>query len=401
MAPGVAEYREPGKEPSRIFLNEDTVRKMDPSFVGRPVYVEHVDKVDVANIQAEADGYVTESFYNEADGKHWVKFIVVSDSGQDAIRKGWRLSNAYRMLSRSPGGMSKGVSYNAEVTAAEYEHLAIVQNPRYEDSIVLSPTQFKEYNNTKRQELSRVANSLTEGFKTMFEFFKKSKVENTTVDTDLTIKLPKSGKEVSIAQLIANAMDMDKADEPKEKKEPEAMEAKEDKKENVEEKPEAKKEEKPAGPAMADMDHHVMIGNSSMALKDLVAAHGKMSDCMNSIADHYGKMSKGITPAGGGLRSDSAGVADAQKADLTKRNEAESVVEPAKVEPKKSEHFDALKNAPAIVYKNEAELGTELYANGSAKGKARYGSPDGGVKTTPNALNAEAISKFFSNITKA
>ena len=146
MEPGVAEYAEPGKTAYRILVNEAAIREMDPSFAGKPVYVKHVDEVNLDKIQHEADGYVIESFYNAADSSHWVKFIVVSDKGREAIRAGWKLSNAYIPKSFGPGGISKGVELQKEVIAGEYEHLALVPDPRYETSIVLTPSQFKEYN---------------------------------------------------------------------------------------------------------------------------------------------------------------------------------------------------------------------------------------------------------------
>src|SRR5689334_328672 len=82
--PGTAEYREPAKEPYRIFIGEEAIKNMNASFAGRPVYVHHVDEVNLDKIQ-EADGYVVESFYNKNDGKTWAKFIVVSDRAHEAI----------------------------------------------------------------------------------------------------------------------------------------------------------------------------------------------------------------------------------------------------------------------------------------------------------------------------
>src|SRR4051812_29447530 len=90
MVPGVAEYNDPEREPYRILIGETTIKNMDPTFQGKPVYVDHVEEVNLENLQQEADGYVLESFYNKLDGKHWVKFIVVSDRGKEAIQKGWK-----------------------------------------------------------------------------------------------------------------------------------------------------------------------------------------------------------------------------------------------------------------------------------------------------------------------
>lgn len=203
--PGVAEYQEPGKEPYRVFLNEDTIRAMGPTFTGRPIYVEHVDGVPdtVDEVREGADGWVLESFYNSADGKHWVKFITVSEKAERAIEQGMRLSNAYIPTSFARGGVWNGVSYTKEITDGEYEHLAIVRNPRYQESVILSPEEFKTYNSDKETELKRLANS--KGDNQMgLSFFKRSKVENSGEMESTIVKLPKSGKEMSITEIVTD-----------------------------------------------------------------------------------------------------------------------------------------------------------------------------------------------------
>jgi len=200
---GVAEYKEVDGS-KRIFIDEQCAKIMDATFPGKPVYVGHVDKVELERIQETADGYVSESFFNKADGKHWAKFVVVSDKGHEAIRNGWKLSNAYFVKEKGAGGQWHGVDYNYEVTKAEYEHLAIVPNPRYDESIILTPEQFKQYNEQKEAELKRLINS--KGDKAMLKFFKREKVEN-SVDLESTlVELPKSKVEVPLSKLV-NDMD--------------------------------------------------------------------------------------------------------------------------------------------------------------------------------------------------
>jgi hypothetical protein len=122
--PGVAEYEDPEEGPFRVFINENTIRNMGPSFAGRPIFVDHVDEVDdnLEELHGKEDGWVIESFFNAADGKTWAKFIVVSERGLTAIRRGYKLSNAYIPKSFSDGGLWNGVTYKKEVTAGEYEH---------------------------------------------------------------------------------------------------------------------------------------------------------------------------------------------------------------------------------------------------------------------------------------
>lgn len=244
--PGVAEYKEPNGS-FRVFVNEDTIRAMGPTFAGRPVFVQHVDDVpnDKDELRREADGWVIESFFNEADGKHWVKFIVVSDKGEKAIASGYRLSNCYTPKSFSNGGEWNGVSYQKEVTGGEYDHLAIVADPRYEESIILTPEQFKDYNESKRLELKKLANDNLGGKR--MKFFRKAKVENSADLESTVVVLPKSGRELSILQLV-NELDI-------------------------------AKDEK----VYANGAHMVKVGENEMSVDELVNAY--MESCKNAAAE--------------------------------------------------------------------------------------------------------------------
>lgn len=235
--PGVAEYREPGKDPYRVFLNENTIRKMDVTFAGRPVFIQHVDEVakSVDEVKHEADGWVIESFFNEADGKHWVKFLTVSKAADDVIKKGFKLSNAYYMKGKLGPGQWNGVDYDHQVTDAEYEHLALVQNPRYAESVIMTPDQFKKYNEDKKSELLKIANDNGETMK--LNIFKRQKVENSAELAEAVVELPKSKKQMTVEQMV-NALDFD-----------------------------------PTKPVDADMAHVVKIGEESMSIKDLVEKH--------------------------------------------------------------------------------------------------------------------------------
>lgn len=205
--PGVAEYAEEGRDPYRVFLNEDTIRKMGPTFEGRPVYVMHVDGVEekLDELRKEVDGWVVRSFYNEADGKHWCEFIAVSEKALRAIKSGMRLSNCYVPKSFAKGGLWNGVSYAKEITGGEYEHLAIVPNPRYEESVILTPDEFKKYNADKAVDLKRFSNTIGKGDEMKVKLFKRKeeKIENDL--DDMLVQLPKSKREVSLTALVNEA----------------------------------------------------------------------------------------------------------------------------------------------------------------------------------------------------
>jgi hypothetical protein len=351
--PGVAEYEEPGGEPFRIFINENTIRKMGPSFSGRPIFVEHVEEVDddINSLRNEADGWVIESFFNAADGKTWAKFIVVSDRGLTAIRRGFKLSNAYVPKTFGNGGLWNGVAYQKEVTDGEFEHLAIVRNPRYEESVIMTSEQFKAYNDEKTVELKRLANSKDKkGDPEMkLNIFKRTKVEN-SIDLDgLVVELPKSKKEMSLVKVITDfdtILNMN---------------------------------------GYANGDHMVKVGEKDeMSVNDLVKKHMELS---NKMAEYEAKKNEGDEaddkdPAV--ENDDEAKIVEAGIDDLGDHGGDQSLAnEEDDEEKKKKEDKEKMKNAKekALRLKNahlnaqdEEEAIISLPQDQVARGKARYGS---------------------------
>ena len=206
--PGVAEYKNTS---TRVLLKEDAIRRMNPTFQGKPVFVGHVgdeiDKMSLDEIKKISVGEVIRSFYNDADGDTWVEFIIDSQEGLDAIARGWKLSNAYEKDTSDPRhGLWNGVDYDEEILSGTFHHLGIVQNPRY-DGMILTPEQFKNYNEQKKAELTRLQNSLEKSQEKpmAFNFFKKAKVENGIDLEGLSVQLPKTQREVALVDLIQEA----------------------------------------------------------------------------------------------------------------------------------------------------------------------------------------------------
>lgn len=363
--PGVAQYQDaPDQEPYRVFLNENTLRAMDPTFAGRPIFVEHVDEVDpnLDQLRKEADGWVVESFYNTSDGKHWVKFMTVSERAERAIKSGMKLSNAYVLKNSINGGLWNGVPYEKEITDAEYEHLAIVKNPRYEESVIMTPEEFKKYNERNVVELKKIANSKGET-KMKFTWFKKSKVEN-AMDADLSVILPKSLKEMTIAQLITNADD--------------------------------KEMDKNSG--LADMTHKVkMYDGSYCNVGELLEKHKAMCDELESMkkmkdekeSEHDVKESEesvdseSVPEKKNDDEDDMEQNADDTEEDKEAKKKALQLAEHEEkeiVEAKNKKKNEArikaerLKNAHLKPLQNQEEEVLELSYDMVARGKARYGS---------------------------
>ena len=346
MAEGVAEYREDGEAPFRICIFENAIKKMDSTFPGKPVFVLHAEddlKDILADIQTRADGYVIESFFNQADGKHWAKFIVVSDKGHKAIQNGWKLSNAYIPKTIPKIGQWHGVDYQKEVVDGEYDHLAIVPNPRYEESVIMTPDEFKAYNANKIEELKKIANSkeTQKGDISMkLNFFKKAKVEkleNGAEISELSVTLPQSKKEVTIAEAITLA----------------------DKLENM------------AG--YANMEHMVKIGEEEMSVNELMSKYSTMCNEVSELkknredeADVDAKEDEEMENA-----EDEADK-DAKKDEKKEEKKENAIAEAKEKAALKKKNFDALKNAHAKAQTEEKVL---LLSNDRVElGRSKYGS---------------------------
>lgn len=330
---GVAEYDDPlGGESSRIFITEDTIRRMGPTFSGRAVHVNHVND----DAPPPPDGYVVESFFNEADGRHWVKFMVTSQAALDVLKKGWTLSNAYRITNSGPGGRWHNVEYQQEVLDGVFTHMGIVPNPRYEESIVLTSEEFKAYNLGKRQQLSQLslANSKGEPKKMNLKFWKRTAVEN-ALDLENTVVTLPGGGEKTLAQLVADHDSYSKQIQN--------------------------------STGVANGDSKVKVGNGDeMSVNQLVEKYNAMVDEKKNAEDEAKKKAD----------EDAKKNADDEKAkkEAEEKKNAEDEAAKKKAEDEKQnglKHFEALKNA---LDKEHVDAPVETSQDKIARGKARYGS---------------------------
>jgi len=367
--PGIAEYRKPGEDPYRVLINQETISAMNDSFRGKPVYVGHVDGQED---YSKADGWVIESFFLPCDGHTWCRFIVTSDEAKAAIKNGNRLSNAYTPRAFKQGGLWHGADYYKEVVSAEYDHLAIIPDPRYAESIILSPEQFKQYVDKKTAELAQVANSadeqihINEGENTM-AFWKKTKVENSLELESTMVDLPKSKTQCDLKTLI-NEMDDYRLE----------MKL----------------------PKMANDDHHVQVGEGDgsrkMSVKELKDAYcNAMKDMeemkkkndsesmeRDAVSEEKKMEMKGKDGESGKDKAKNASademeresVEEEKKKELKAENEKEDEDKKKKDEEMKNQLklFNELKNAHLNPIREERT--PDLDCDRLSRGKSRYGS---------------------------
>lgn len=208
IAPGVCAYQD-----ETIFIGEETLKNMDKSFAGKPIFINH-QTVNPETEKQDAVGYVVESFYLPEDGTHWAKLLILEDKAQEVIKNGWKVSNAYQPTQFGVGGEWHNVPYNREVTDAYYTHLALVENPRYEEAEIMTPEQFKQYKEAKKSQLEQLQNSKPEENKSKqgdrkmnFKLWKKQEVTNSDDISNVMVELS-NGSTVSIGEMV-NSVEKD------------------------------------------------------------------------------------------------------------------------------------------------------------------------------------------------
>lgn len=316
METGLAKY-----DDETILIDGDNLKNMIPSFVGKPVYIQHQD-VDLGNLKEESAGYVTDSFYNELDGWLWVKFLAIEDEVYEAIGNGWSVSNAYIPSEWGGAGVHHNCPYDRKIINGEFTHLAIVPNPRYEEAKIYTPEEYKIYQSQKKQKLVELQNSKDETKKggIIMKFFKTEKKEVKDVDMETSVELKNDKGEVTTATIaeMVKALENAKKNEAEEK-------------EN-------------------EMDMEIEVGDEKMPLKELINRYtGLMNKCNESDEDKEKE----------------------NESEEDKEKENEDGEEDKKEEKKNSKHFDELRNA----HKMENSVHTiDLGMDQLARGKARYGS---------------------------
>lgn len=184
MQPGVAAY-----ENENLLVDTDAMKQMLTTGKGMPVYVLHQTGVPLDQQKERAGGYITRSFYNELDGWAWFEIMLLDDDAQDAIRKGWSVSNAYVPTKFSGSGTKNNVPFQRQVLEGKFTHLALVPNPRYENACVMTPEQFAAYQDEQRAKLKELTNSTPSKGTTMLKFLKillNGKTEEVTTLDDAT-----------------------------------------------------------------------------------------------------------------------------------------------------------------------------------------------------------------------
>lgn len=319
---GLVHYKENGEDHLYLLTN-DALKKMNASFEGRPIYIRHVDKENLETLREDSVGRVVKSFYNEFDGAWWAE-IIADDEAIGYIEKGWAVSNAYLPTELGSGGNYHDIPYYKEIKNGRYGHLAIVDNPRYEEAVIMTPEEFKSYNDGRKAELEQLKNS------------KENKMLSEEEKKELVDSLKNSLAEI-IEDRVKNAVE-------------EKMEAE---KKNAEEK-----------------DHREIIREiAAISAKPEGDFEGGMEEKVRTIIGLAEKLGYSKDEAG----KNSVDEEDKEEKKDECKNESDEEKEEKKEEEEKKEnstdYFSALKNAKA----NIEQKVVQTMASGLKLGKDRYG----------------------------
>ena len=160
-------------------LKKETIDKFVDTFVNTPVIIGHKDYID----EVDKVGIVQDIWFSETDGWFWCSGILTSPEAIELVNNGYSVSCQYRITeykNNTSGKLHNGNPYDKEILNGVFEHLAIVQNPRYEEAIIAVNAIIVEneqenafllglknilenYNNPSKEDL-RVMNELAEIF---------------------------------------------------------------------------------------------------------------------------------------------------------------------------------------------------------------------------------------------
>jgi len=133
IEPGIISYADMQNGGIEL-LRKETIDKCLQTAVGNPLTIGHVDISQVNRTEVE-NGIVESVSYDPKDGWYYCEGTVDTDSAKLKMRAGLRPSCAYEVTSFGPGGVYHGIRYEREITGLKFQHLAIVEKPRYEGAV--------------------------------------------------------------------------------------------------------------------------------------------------------------------------------------------------------------------------------------------------------------------------
>ncbi len=118
-------------------LTKENLDRFVQGFVGCPVIIDHNEVYD-NNAEDLRVGAVSRVWFDETDGYYWCEGIIWDEKALDLIlNKGWSVSCQYDITEiDEQGGIHNGIEFDKTILNGSFEHLALVDAPRYEAALI-------------------------------------------------------------------------------------------------------------------------------------------------------------------------------------------------------------------------------------------------------------------------
>lgn len=117
-------------------LQKESIDKFIDTFRGCPVVINHKDNIT----EADKVGVINNIWFSEQDGWFWCDGVLTDEEAVKLIEdKEYNVSCQYAITDYSvnrEGKLHNGNPYDKEILDGLFEHLAIVENPRYEGAYI-------------------------------------------------------------------------------------------------------------------------------------------------------------------------------------------------------------------------------------------------------------------------
>lgn len=132
IQPGLAGY--PGQFGNAL-IKKENLDKFVHTLRNKPVTINHKDNIG----DDDKVGEVLNVWYNPEDGWYWCDGIITDETAINLINdKNWSVSCSYDFIKYDDeGGTENNIPYDIEFLDGEFNHLAIVDNPRYEGANIV------------------------------------------------------------------------------------------------------------------------------------------------------------------------------------------------------------------------------------------------------------------------
>lgn len=116
-------------------LKKETIDKFVNTFIGTPLIIDHKDNLT----EADRVGTINKIWFSAEDGWYWCSGVITDEEAIKLIENGYNVSCQYCITEYSEnteGKLHNANPYDKEILNGVFEHLAIVENPRYEDAFI-------------------------------------------------------------------------------------------------------------------------------------------------------------------------------------------------------------------------------------------------------------------------